>query len=180
MIVLEANIDDLNPQVYGHVVARLLDCGALDATLSLRAQEGRELAEDLGGHLEGLRGLLETVKEHSAGVAKVQHERLRARLKELAADISVDEDRLAQEAAILADRADIAEEVARFGAYLERLAELLESDEPAGKRLDFTLQEALREANTMGSKSKGFELSATVIEIKTGLERMREQAANVE
>lgn len=153
---------------------------ALEATVETRRKEGRELREDFSARLETLRSHLDTVRESSEDLASAQRSRLLQRLSSLTEDVAIDEQRLAQEAALLADRADIAEEITRFGAYLERIAAALDGDGAQGKRLDFILQEALREANTMGSKARGLEVSNTVIDIKTELERMREQAANVE
>lgn len=153
---------------------------ALDATLETRRKEGRELHEDFSARLATLRRHLDTVRESSEDLAGAQRSRLLQRLGTLAEDVSIDEQRLAQEAALLADRSDIAEEITRFAAYLERIAATLDAEGAQGKRLDFILQEALREANTMGSKARGLEVSNTVIDIKTELERMREQAANVE
>ena len=85
-----------------------------------------------------------------------------------------------QEAAVLADKGDASEEITRLSAYLDRLDEMLGGEGAAGKRLDFTLQEAFREINTLGSKSRDVSVSGLVIEMKSELERMKEQAANVE
>ena len=153
---------------------------ALDATVETRAKEGRELHADFSARLATLGGHLDAVRASKEDLAEAQRGRLEQRLATLAADLQVDEQRLAQEAALLADRADIAEEITRFAAYLERFADTLEEGGPQGKRLDFILQESLREANTMGSKARGLEVSNVVIDMKTELERMREQVANVE
>ena len=153
---------------------------ALDALVLLREQEGREVAADLGARIGALRELLDRVSAGVAELVRGRRERLLERLRELLGEIDLDEQRVAQEAAILADKADISEEITRFTAYLERLEGLLESDGPAGKQLEFTLQESLREANTMGSKARDLDVSSAVIDIKAELERMREQAANVE
>jgi uncharacterized protein (TIGR00255 family) len=135
-------------------VLRAVDA-ALDAVVESRQREGRELRDDLSHRLAVLRSLHARVREESAGIAEAQLRRIRGRMEALCADAAIDEQRLAQEAALLADRSDVAEEVTRFEAYLERLATLLDADGPQGKRLDFILQEALREANTMGAKARG-------------------------
>ena len=94
--------------------------------------------------------------------------------------ISVDPQRLAQEVAILADRADITEELTRFHTHLDEVDRLLAGTDPSGRRLDFLAQELHREINTMGSKSQRAEIAARVIEAKAEVERLREQVQNVE
>jgi uncharacterized protein (TIGR00255 family) len=153
---------------------------ALDLVVGLRCREGEELRDDLCARLGALRDLLARVKAAAAAWPAQHLERLKARMAELLAGHALDEARLAQEAALLADRTDASEEVARLSAYLTRLEEMLAAPGPAGKRLEFTLQEALREVNTLGSKSRDVAVSSLVIEMKAELERMREQVANVE
>ena len=153
---------------------------ALEATVATRAREGQELHADLSARVATLAANLELVRGASAGIAEAHRLRLIQRLETLASDVKIDEQRLAQEAALLADRSDISEEITRFAAYLERLTGHLDEDGAQGKRLDFVLQETLRETNTMGSKSRGLDVSNAVIDMKTELERMREQVANVE
>ena len=92
----------------------------------------------------------------------------------------VDPSRLAQEIAVLVDRADLSEELARIRSHCAQLGETLRAAEPVGRKLDFLLQELNREANTIGSKAAEHAISARVVELKSTLERMREQAANVE
>lgn len=153
---------------------------ALEAVLALRRREGEELRGDLSARLATLSQLLARARTESAAWPAAHLERLKARMAELLAGHAVDEARLVQEAALLADKGDVSEEMARLGAYLTRLAEMLAAPGPAGKRLEFTLQEALREVNTLGSKSRDVSVSSLVIEMKSELERMREQVANVE
>lgn len=153
---------------------------ALTAVMASRSQEGRELADDIRGRAERVGRLVEEVRVQAAAAPERHLERLRGRLALLIGDAGISEERLAQEAALLADRADVAEELTRLAAFVERIRKLLERDEAIGKTLDFTLQEAFREVNTIGSKAKDLEVADRVIEMKAELERMREQAANVE
>jgi uncharacterized protein (TIGR00255 family) len=153
---------------------------ALDATVAVRLQEGEALASDLAARITLVRQHARRVEAEAAGVARALLERLRERVAELLGDVPINEDRLAQEAAMLADRADIAEELTRLLAHLDQMETLLSGSGPCGKRLDFMLQEAFREINTMGSKSRGFSIAAAVIDMKSEVERMREQVANVE
>jgi uncharacterized protein (TIGR00255 family) len=161
------------------VLVSALDA-ALAATVEVRRREGEALSKDLCDRTAVLRTHALYVREEAAEVSKALLARLRQRVKDLLGDVPLDEARLAQEAAVLADRADIAEETTRLLAHLDQLDALLVGDGPCGKRLDFTLQEAFREINTMGSKSRGFAIASTVIDMKSEVERMREQVANVE
>ncbi len=157
---------------------------ALCAFVETREREGAAIAEDLGGHLETLRAGLASVVEMRPALLEGYAGRLQARVTELATreGVIVDPERLAQEAVWMTERADIAEELQRAGAHLVELGALLETcgDEPMGKKLDFYLQEMIRETNTMASKSNFSALTAVVVDMKTAIERMREQAANVE
>ena len=153
---------------------------ALDDVVAHRRSEGVEVLADLSARAASLRASLGLVRDEAASAGATHLARLRQRLADLIAGHALDEGRLLQEAALLAERTDVSEEVARLSAHLERLEEVLAGDSPCGKRLDFTLQEALREVNTMGAKSRGMGSASAVIDMKCELERMREQAANVE
>jgi uncharacterized protein (TIGR00255 family) len=153
---------------------------ALDAVVEARRREGAELARDLRTRSAALRAMVERVQAEAAGAAAQQLARLTQRLRELSAEVPVDPQRLAQEAAILADRADIQEELTRAAAHLAHVDDLLDAPGPHGKKLDFTLQELFREVNTMGSKSRDLDVAARIIDMKSEVERMREQVANVE
>lgn len=156
---------------------------ALEAALSemqeMRGAEGQALQQDLTRHLTQLQRLRSEVEAAAEGVA----ERLRARLEERMNRLMgerLDPVRAAQEAALLADKADISEELARLASHCEQFASTLTAAEPVGRKLDFLLQEMNREVNTIGSKSAEHPISSRVVEMKSVLERMREQAANVE
>lgn len=152
---------------------------ALADLLAMRATEGQALQRDLQRHLDELLRLLAEVDGAAEGVAERLRARLDQRIQRLVGD-RVDPDRLAAEAALLADKADISEELARSQAHCAQFADALVMNEPVGRKLDFLLQELNREINTIGSKSSEHPISARVVEMKATLERMREQAANVE
>ena len=109
-----------------------------------------------------------------------QRDRLRASVRELADGVAVDEQRIAQEVALLADRADVSEELVRLASHLEQARTLVAGKAAAGRRLDFLVQELGRELNTIGSKSASAEITALVVEDKAVLEKVREQVQNVE
>lgn len=147
--------------------------------LQMRATEGAALRRDLTRHLDEILRLRAEIASHAEGIVERLRQRLEARIQRLMAD-RVDPDRLAMEAAVLADKADISEELARVKAHCDQFAEALEAAEPVGRKLDFLLQELNREINTIGSKAAEHPISARVVEMKSALERLREQAANVE
>ncbi len=146
---------------------------------AMRGVEGRALAVDLGRHLAEVDRLRAEIAAASDGLVERLRVRLTERVSRLVGD-RVEPGRLAQEAALLADKADVAEELVRLHSHIEQFQAALVADEPVGRRLDFLLQEMNREVNTIGSKAAEHPVSARVVELKTILERLREQAANVE
>ncbi len=153
--------------------------GALEDLASMRSAEGRALARDLDRHLVEMRRFCTEVAEAMDGVVARLQARVQDRVTRLLAD-KVDAGRVAQEAALLADKADVSEELARLASHADQFGEALVADEPVGRKLDFVLQEMHREVNTLGSKATEQVVSARVVELKSVLERMREQVANVE
>jgi uncharacterized protein (TIGR00255 family) len=154
---------------------------ALADLVAMRAVEGRELEGEMSGRLDTIEALLPGIEERAAALPSAYRERLEKRISELTRGKPFDETRLAQEAAYLAERSDIAEEIARLKSHLVqfRQAMLGEAGE-VGKRLDFLLQEMNREANTVLSKSGDVDVSEAAITIKTEVEKLREQVQNVE
>ena len=153
---------------------------ALDALDQMRRREGEALARDLSARFE-------TIEKHAAQVAQLApaqveayRERLAARVAELSRGVALDPARLAQEVALFADRTDIAEETTRLASHIEQLRGLIQSDTPAGRKLEFLVQEVNREINTIGSKSQHARIASLVVEMKAELERVREQVQNVE
>jgi uncharacterized protein (TIGR00255 family) len=155
---------------------------AITALGTMREQEGARLAEFLEERLRVIEEALERLATRAPARAVEQRDRLRAAVHELADGVSIDEGRLAQEIALLADRLDVQEELARFRSHLNAFRSTLGGDtaEGVGKRLGFVLQEMLREANTTGSKANDVELTRDVLIIKEELERAREQVENLE
>jgi uncharacterized protein (TIGR00255 family) len=152
---------------------------AIDDLLIMREKEGQALASDLARHLTELRGLTTQVEDATDGILERLHAKLEARIRRLLGD-RVDPLRFAQEAAILADKADINEEVARMRSHSDQFRAALDDEQPVGRRLEFLLQEMHREVNTIGSKAAEHPVSQRVVDMKSVLERMREQSANVE
>jgi uncharacterized protein (TIGR00255 family) len=156
---------------------------ALDGVIAMRAAEGAALRADCDRRLCNLRALVERMAELATAVPARAGRRLEERLAALAPPtIMVDPARLAQEIALLADRLDVNEEIVRLRAHLDHLGQLLASpaSEPPGRRMDFLAQELGRELNTLGGKIQDAVISALVVEGKAELEKLREQAQNIE
>jgi len=159
---------------------------ALSALNEVRAQEGMVLAAELRRSMERLGVLAEEVGELRSGVREAQFERLRGRIAELLQGAQVSEERLLAEAAVLAERSDVDEEVVRLRTHVESFLAMLEEGGELGKRLDFLLQELNREANTLLSKtsgatgSNGLRITELGLEMKAEIERAREQVQNLE
>lgn len=150
-----------------------------EALAAMRATEGQALAETLEGHFAALETEVDAVTEVVADLGARLQAKLTARIAELVGR-EVEPWRIAQEAALAADKADVAEELDRLRAHLAHARALVDDDEPAGRKLDFLVQEMLREVNTLGSKAVDHPVRAAVVQGKAILERLREQAANVE
>jgi len=155
---------------------------ALDQLIGMREAEGARIAEDFRARIDALARRLDAVEELSPRRLGRERDRLRAAVAELTADIELDDDRLAREIALLADKWDLGEEIVRARAHLEAFEGLLEApgDEAVGKRLGFLGQELLREINTIGSKANDAAIQHEVVEMKNEVETLREQIENVE
>ncbi len=152
---------------------------ALKQLLSMREREGAALLVDLTDRLAIVGRLLEQVEQLLPVVLAEQRRRLNGRIAEVLGR-ELDEQRLAQEVALLVDRSDVTEEVTRLRAHLAQFGELLRANVPAGRRLDFLAQEIHREITTLGNKSQSAEIARLIIELKAEAERLREQVQNVE
>jgi len=154
--------------------------GAVAELVSRREHEGAALGEILSGLCTRIDELRLAVRERSPDVVAEHHAKLRERLQALLEDATVDEQLLAREIAVLADRADVTEEIDRLGAHVIHAREVLAGDDAAGRTLDFLAQEMLREVNTIGSKSNDAALTRLVIDMKSAVEQLKEQVANIE
>jgi uncharacterized protein (TIGR00255 family) len=149
--------------------------------VAMRAVEGAELSNEMSTRLDIIESLLPTIEKRAQDLPAQYRERLERRIADLTRGKPIDDTRLAQEAAYLAERSDIAEEIARLRSHTTQFRQsLLGETGEAGKRLDFLLQEMNREANTILSKSGDLHISEAAITIKTEVEKLREQVQNVE
>ncbi len=155
---------------------------AVDAFLERREAEGARLMEDIYAKIEGIKAITEKIAEISANDIQGYGAKLEERIRKFLADFDVEisEQRILTEAAVFADKAAIDEELVRLASHFETFREIAESPEPAGRKLDFLLQEMNRETNTMGSKCSNAEIAHLVVDIKAELEKIREQIQNIE
>ena len=153
---------------------------ALDAFVAMRAAEGEKLRADVENRLAAVETLVGQIEQQSAGCVQAYSEKLYARLQELLGDRSIDEGRLVTEAAIFADKTAIDEETVRLHSHVAQYREILALDEPIGRKLDFLTQELNREANTIGSKCQDVAVTRLVVELKSEIEKIREQIQNID
>ncbi len=146
----------------------------------VRAKEGLALTAAISEHLRVLNGLMDKVEKRAPALLALYDEKLRRRVLDINAEVGVKEERLAMEVAMMADRMDVTEELVRFRAHMVHAHDMLADDRPAGRDMNFLVQEMLREANTLGSKLRDVEASRDIIEIKTEIEKIREQIQNLE
>lgn len=153
---------------------------ALEQVVSSRDREGRSLAADVEGRLAALETSLGAVKQRAPARLEAEHQRLRDAMHELLEGAQLDEQRMAQEIALYADRVDISEEMVRLATHLDAARAALGQSEAVGRRLAFLGQEMLREINTIGSKANDAEITGHVLDMKTEVEKFREQVENIE
>lgn len=153
---------------------------AIDAFVAMRAVEGEKLKEDVIHRLATIEELVAQIEQDSAGRIQAYSDKLYARLQELLGDRNIDEARLVTEAAIFADKTAIDEETVRLHSHVAQYRQILELNEPVGRKLDFLTQELNRESNTIGSKCQDVAITRLVVELKSEIEKIREQIQNIE
>ena len=170
-----ANEEEVTEAIVGAVK------NALTAIDEMRAVEGGKLKEDLVMRGELIRSYVDTIRDKAPQVGEQYAAKLNDRIKELIGDsVEVPEDRILLEAAIFADKANITEELVRLDSHLNQLKTILNGDSPCGKKLDFLVQEMNRETNTIGSKANDIGITDVMLNIKSELEKIREQVQNIE
>ena len=154
--------------------------GSLEGVVRMREVEGESIKKDLLKRVGALKSMVDSIGKLSEGLVELHSTKLRERMKELAGNAELDDARIVQEAALLADKSDVTEELNRLASHLGRLEKLINSSGGVGKKCDFLLQETYREINTIGSKMRGVDVSGLVVDVKAEIEKMREQIQNVE
>lgn len=153
---------------------------ALDSLDVMKIQEGNAIEKDFQKRLDLTGKHLDNIEERSPLVVEEYIERLKDRIKNISKDIEIDQNRLAQEVAIFADRCDITEEIVRARSHLDQFRNYMSADDSIGRRLEFLIQEINREFNTVSAKASDSYISTRVVEVKAELEKLREQVQNVE
>lgn len=164
---------------YGDKVISAIE-GAMDELGKMRAHEGEALAADLCERLTLLKDVASRIEALAPTVAPAHRKALLERLEQADLEVAVDDERIIKEIALFVDRSDISEELTRLKSHFDQLGKTFEMEGAIGRKIDFILQEVFREFNTIGSKANLVEISQLVIEGKNELERLREQAQNVE
>jgi uncharacterized protein (TIGR00255 family) len=154
--------------------------GASESLEAMRRKEGESLDSEIRGRIETVIGLVEKVASLAPVAVAANAARLRERIDRFIGETQVDESRVAQEVAMLADRMDITEELVRLRSHFKQFYSVIGLSEPVGRKLDFLLQEINREVNTIGSKANDADIAALVVEMKSELEKVREQVQNIE
>ena len=154
--------------------------GALNGLDAMRRDEGLALRQDFLKRLMAIEGMIQEIEGKAPLVLRACRDRLAQRVRELSGGLQIDEARLAQEVAYLAERSDITEEIVRIRSHLIQFRDLLDLPEPAGRKMEFLLQEINREANTLSSKASDSGIAQVAVGIKSELEKIREQVQNVE
>ncbi len=177
IITLQEQSPDLDrewPLIERAVRAALAECAAM------REQEGRSLKQDLLERLANFENIVGQIEKNIPAVLLARQQELKNRVMKMLEGMDIDPMRLAQETAIMADKADVTEEVVRLASHISQFRAFLDSEEPVGRRLDFLLQEFLREVNTLASKISNAEIAHLGVEMKNEIEKLREQVQNIE
>ena len=161
-------------------LARTVMTEAIENLKAMRFKEGERLKLDLSARMDTMTGYAAAIERRAPAVVEEYREKLTARIEDLLGETEVDRARLATEVAIFADRAAIDEEIVRLNTHLVHFRELLEAEEPVGRKMDFLVQEMNRECNTIGSKANDAALTSIVLLSKAEIEKLREQIQNIE
>lgn len=153
---------------------------AMEKYLSMRHREGERLSRDIRGHLDAVERHLGAVEDRAPQIVEEYRTRLTAKLMEVLEDSGIDQQRILTEAAVFSERVAVAEETVRLSSHLSQFREFLTQGQPVGRKLDFLVQEMNREANTIGSKCQDLATTRHVLEIKSEMEKIREQIQNIE
>ncbi|MFH1077339.1 MAG: YicC/YloC family endoribonuclease [Pseudomonadota bacterium] len=172
---LEFSGDSLWPQVEAGIIK------ALDAVSNMKLIEGENLRIDLVERLAFMERRIDIIKERSSGLAELHYKKLKERISRMSKDVcALDENRLIQEVAYIADKSDVTEELVRLGSHISQFYSAIDSEGALGRRLNFLAQELNREINTIGSKISDADLTQVVVDLKCELEKIREQVQNIE
>lgn len=170
-------------EVADEVISELVlkaTAAALDNFIAMRAVEGERLMADVKSRSEQILSWVSVIEERSPETVREHREKIEQKIRELIGDVQIDEQRLLTETAIFADKIAVAEETVRLRSHIATLNSMFESGGAIGRKLDFIVQEMNRETNTIGSKAQDIEINRIVVDIKSEIEKIREQIQNIE
>lgn len=170
----EADIEEIGKDISSILAEAIVDFDAM------RCREGDKLRINILSKADEIENLIKMVEQRSPATVEEYRLRLTKKMNEVLENTSIDEARILTEAAIFSDKVSVDEETVRLHSHIEQLRHLLDSDEPVGRKLDFLIQEFNREANTIGSKGNDIEMSRIVVDLKSEIEKIREQVQNIE
>ncbi len=176
---LVINEEAPNTEIIKQLVKKSTDA-ALDTFLKMRETEGRKLYDDIRSRLVSMKKMVAFIEQEAPQTVAAYRERLKQKMTELLESAEYDQQRLITETAIFADKIAVDEETVRLHSHISQFEKLLESKQPIGRKLDFIVQEMNRETNTVGSKSQNSEIAYTVVNMKSEIEKIREQIQNIE
>ncbi|MGI6553264.1 MAG: YicC family protein [Clostridia bacterium] len=177
--VIAVEEDETDLEEFWPVVEKAVQ-EALAGLMKMREEEGRRIQKDLLLRHQSVKEMIAAIEACSGIMVDNYRKRISERIRELFPQLPIDEQRLAMEVALMAEKSDITEELVRLESHLGQMRECLESTEPVGRKLDFLVQEMHREINTIGSKANDLEISQQVVNLKSELEKIREQVQNIE
>lgn len=177
VIIIEKNEEDI--ETVWETMKKALD-EALSVFIDMRTKEGLKLKQDILERCAIINRKVDLIEKRSPGIIEEYREKIKLRVSEFLKDVEIDEAKLLNEVAFFADKVNIDEEITRLKSHIEQIRATLESDEAVGRKLDFLIQEMNRETNTIGSKANDLYIANLVIDIKSELEKIREQVQNIE
>ncbi|MBQ5366821.1 MAG: YicC family protein, partial [Thermoguttaceae bacterium] len=177
--VLSVEKKDLDAEAISEGLAAITEAALKDFD-AMRLREGEKLREDVLSRLGTIRALVETVEQESPKTVAAYRARLETKMAEVLDSAGIDENRILAEAAIFADHIAVDEETVRLRSHMSQLETMINGNSPTGRKIDFLIQEFNREANTIGSKCQNSDIAHTVVDLKSEIEKIREQIQNIE
>ncbi len=177
--IFKIETDETDEEYITSIIADVFEDAAEDF-VNTRVSEGKNMEADISLHLDNLEANLKEVEKRYPEIVAEYRARLEKKISEILADVNVEETRIITEAAIFAERTDIGEETVRLASHIKEFRKAIKTDQPIGKKLDFMIQEMNRETNTMGSKANDVEISKIIVDMKSEIEKIREQIQNIE
>ncbi len=177
--IFKIEIDETDEEYVTNIITDVFKDAAEDF-VNTRICEGKNMESDICEHLDNLETNLHMVEKRYPEIVAEYRARLEKKMNEILTDVNVEETRIITEAAIFAERTDIGEETVRLASHIKEFRNAIKTDQPIGKKLDFMIQEMNRETNTMGSKANDVEISKIIVDMKSEIEKIREQIQNIE